>query len=149
MNRKGFTLAEIMIVVAILALLTAIAVPNLIRARMSANEATAIGALKTLVTAAQTFRASNPGYPLDLSELFNGWTPPYIDNSLAGGTKQGYVFLLSGTDDNGSGFWQGFTATAVPVTPGTTGQRRFFVDTSGVIRFNVEDVATSSDEPIQ
>ncbi len=137
MKRKGFTLVEIMIVVAIIALLAAIAIPNLLRARMAAGESAAIAALKTVASAAHTFRAANVAYPTTLGALCfdaavtncTGTNPPYIDSVLGGGTKQGYTFNLTGDAS-------GFTANANPVTPGTTGNRYFFVDTSGVIRFS-------------
>jgi prepilin-type N-terminal cleavage/methylation domain-containing protein len=137
---KGFTLVEIMIVVAIIALLAAIAIPNLLRARLTANESAAIVALKTVTTASHTYRASGSAYPANLTVLSSA-TPPYIDSVLGGGTKQGYIF--SETGDN-----SGFTATAVPVTLNTTGVRRFFVDTSGVIRYNSTGNATASDSPL-
>lgn len=125
--KKGFTLVEIMIVVAIIVLLAAIAIPNLLRARLNANEATAVAALHTISTAAQSYRGANPVYPTALASMASpNQTPPYIDAVLGAGAKQGYSFALAGTTN-------AFTATARPLTPGTTGVRGFFVDQSGVI----------------
>ncbi|MFA6384140.1 MAG: prepilin-type N-terminal cleavage/methylation domain-containing protein [Candidatus Omnitrophota bacterium] len=143
MNRKGFTLVEIMIVVAIIALLAAIAIPNLLRARLAANESAAIAALRTLASAAHTYRAANPTYPEGFDNLTSG-TPPYIDDVLGSGSKQGYNFTLDGDES-------GFTATAIPVSDGTTGNRRFFVDTSGVIRYTPDGAAptATTGDPIE
>jgi type IV pilus assembly protein PilA len=140
-NTKGFTLVEIMIVVALIASLSAIAIPNLLRARVAANESCAIAALKSLVVAAHEYRTmgSTVGYPANLTVLMT--TPPYIDPVLGSGMKQGYSFSLSGNS-------LGFTATAVPQIANTTGVRRFFVDTSGVIRYNATGSATVVDQPL-
>ncbi|MBU2541032.1 MAG: type II secretion system GspH family protein [Candidatus Omnitrophica bacterium] len=140
-NRSGFTLVEIMIVVAIIALLAAIAIPNLLRARLNANESASIAAMQTLSTAAQSYRSANPSYPTNLAALSNA-TPPYIDSVLAGGTKSGYAFILTGTTN-------AFTATAAPSTVGTTGNRYFFVDESGVVRYASGAAATSASSPIE
>ena len=139
-NRIGFTLVEIMIVVAIIALLAAIAIPNLLRARLNANESAAIAAMQTISTAAQSYRSANATYPDALANLGDA-TPPYIDSVLAGKAKQGYNFTLVGDTNS-------FTATADPITENVTGSRRFFVDTSGVVRFNAAATADSTDDPI-
>ncbi len=127
-SKKGFTLVEIMIVVAIIVLLAAIAIPNLLRARLSANEATAIAAMRTLSTAMESYRAaqSPPAYPGALSSLSNA-TPPYIDSVLGSGNKSGYTFTPAGGGTT-------FSVVATPQTPNVTGVRTFFVDQSGVVR---------------
>lgn len=140
-KRAGFTLVEIMIVVAIIALLAAIAIPNLLRARLNANESAAIAAMQTLSTAAQSYRSANPTYPAVLTNLSSA-TPPYIDSVLGSGAKQGYNFALTGLTN-------AFTATASPSTVGTTGSRYFFVDESGVVRFSASATATSASTPIE
>ncbi|MDD4900380.1 MAG: prepilin-type N-terminal cleavage/methylation domain-containing protein [Candidatus Omnitrophica bacterium] len=135
-RKRGFTLVEIMIVVAIIALLAAIAIPNLLRARLNANEAAAVSALKTIASSAISFRSVNAAYPANLAAL-SGATPPYIDAVLGGGAKQGYNFALTGAANT-------FTATARPQTYQTTGVRSFFVDESGVIRWTDVDAAAGA-----
>jgi type IV pilus assembly protein PilA len=136
LGKRGFTLVEIMIVVAIIALLAAIAIPNLLRARHNANEAAAIASLRTISVACESFRAAQtpPTYPANLAAL-SAAVPPYIDAALAGATaaateRQGYFFTYALVDRNQ------YTCTASPAVAGTTGTRIFFVDESGVIRLN-------------
>jgi prepilin-type N-terminal cleavage/methylation domain-containing protein len=135
--RKGFTLVEIMIVVAIIVLLAAIAIPNLLRARVNANEAAAVAALQTISSAAQSYRSANPAYPKTLDSLYSGITPPYIDSTLGGGEKQGYKFTLDGYTNT-------FSAEAWPVKYETTGVRSFYVDQSGVIRWTDADSSSNA-----
>ena len=133
--RKGFTLVEIMIVVAIIALLSAIAIPNLLRARVSAQEAAAAAALHTVAAAEIQFRATNPTYAT-LVQL-GAANPPYIDSTLAAGTKQGYVFAA--TPNVGADFY----ATAVPQTIAQA--HTFYVDEDGVL---CRSTATGTAAPI-
>ena len=147
-NRKGFTLVEIMIVVAIIALLAAIAIPNLLRARHNANESAAIAGLRTISTALESYRSAQtpPVYPAsaNLTPL-SGSTPPYIDTALSGASvssaaKQGYYYTYTSNANN-----QQYTCVASPQVQGTTGTRSFYVDESGVIRVGTSTAGT----PIQ
>ena len=143
-NRHGFTLVEIMIVVAIISLLAAIAIPNLLRARHNANEAAAITALRTISTCCESFRSVQTPltYPANLAAL-SAAVPPYIDTSVsaataAGTAKQGYFYTYALVNANQ------YTCTATPAVAGTTGTRVFFVDESGVIR-----ITNAAGAPIQ
>ncbi|MFH0876870.1 MAG: prepilin-type N-terminal cleavage/methylation domain-containing protein [Candidatus Omnitrophota bacterium] len=138
---QGFTLVEIMIVVAIIIVLAAIAIPNLVRSRLTANEAAAIASLKTITWAAITYRTSNSGYPADIAQLGAG-VPSYIDSVLSTGTKQGYIFNVTGGSGN-------FNVTAQPVAENITGTRSFYSDASAVIRASTGSPADGSSPPIE
>lgn len=146
LRKKSFTLIEIMVVVAIVGILLALALPQFLRSRISANETAAIANLRLINNACQAYYANiNPhSYPLDgLSDLISPVSePPYIDNILASGTKQGYEFKYKFIDA------EHFQVYANPVYPGRTGVRYFFVDETGVIRANSTQEAGPDDPPV-
>jgi type IV pilus assembly protein PilA len=137
-DSKGFTLIELLIVVAIIGIIAAIAVPGLLRARISGNEASAIGSVRAIVSAQADYNGLNRGYATDLADLAAlcpGMTVPFIspDLSTNGTVKSGYTFNLANglggvagpNDCNGTATSTTFYASAAPQSLGTTGNRAF------------------------
>lgn len=124
----GFTLIELMIVVAIIAIIAAIAIPTMLRARIGANESSAISSLRTITSAQHTFhsQSSDHAYAADLSELGLA-APPFIDSALASGEKDGYSFQITNADRYS---WE---CTAAPIVVEKSGIREFCVSNSGLI----------------
>jgi len=139
-SENGFSLVELLIVVAIVLIVAAIAIPNLLRARIAANEAAAVASLRTLNTAQISYNSSYPtiGFATTLGALGGtSCAPPgssgscFIDSQLASGTKSGYSFTLSGTSGAPNATYQ---IRADPLSPNQTGVRYFCTFADAVIR---------------
>ena len=147
-KQKGFSLIELLIVVAIILIIAAIAIPNLIRSKIAANEASAVASLRTLNTSAVSYSTTYGAYPTTLTEL-GPLTPPtsasadLIDSVLATGTKSGYVFVMAAGAVAGANY----TVHADPLSA-STGQRHFFTDETLVIRADPGTTATATSLPI-
>jgi type IV pilus assembly protein PilA len=139
---KGFSLIELLIVVAIILIIAAIAVPNLLRAKISANETSAAGSMRAISTSELTYNLAYPtiGYT-DLPTLGgpvncapSSTTACMVDSTLSTGTKSGYSFVATPSASNGSPNDQ-FLITGVPVTLNVTGEKGFCTIEDHVIFF--------------
>jgi len=135
-QRRGFSLIELLIVIAIILIIITIAMPKLTHARMFAQETAAIQAVKTIHTGQVQYYSQYGKYAASLTELGppasgapSAASADIIGNDLANGEKQGYKFTLAATPG-------GYTVTAVPTAFGTSGSRTFFSDQTMVIHEN-------------
>jgi len=160
-KQKGFSLIELLIVVAIILIIAAIAIPNLLRSRMAANEASAVASCRTINTSEVVYSSTYAvGFAANLTSLADGGTPAncvppavpavgsacLIDASLATGSKSGYNFTYAAVAVGGVNAT--YTVNGDPQSVGSTGQRHFFTDQTNVIRANNAAVASATDPAI-
>jgi type IV pilus assembly protein PilA len=161
-KQKGFSLIELLIVVSIILIIAAIAIPGLLKARISANQASAVESMRTIMTAESSYQSSYGNYAPTLVAL-GGPTaaacapgvPPtaaqfcFIDSNLSNAStaatgKSGYFFTYTVGGGNST-----FTLNADPIAPGQSGDMHYFADQSLVIRFNPSAVAAAGDSVVQ
>ena len=143
-STRGFTLVEIMIVVAIIALLAAIAIPNVLRGRTTANESAAIGNMRALVSSLEMYRSVNSVYPSPWTLLYPttgvpAFGPPSFNVTMANNVIQGYQYTYNPGAANGA-----YNIIARPQTANRTGTRSFYVDEAATIRHCTGNAAPTS-----
>jgi prepilin-type N-terminal cleavage/methylation domain-containing protein len=155
-KQKGFSLIELLIVVAIILVISAIAIPSYLRSRMQANEASSVSSLRMLNTAAVTYSSTyvDVGFPAALANM-GGVNPCtataaaacLVDDLLSQGTKSGYSFAWTGDGATPS---VAYSLTGTPLVVGGSGQRQFCTDQTGVIRYDPSGAGcTPSSDPVQ
>jgi prepilin-type N-terminal cleavage/methylation domain-containing protein len=153
-REDAFSLIELMIVVAIILVIAAIAIPSLLRSKIAANQASAIESLRVIGTSEVTYAATyGSGYsttlatmgPIPSGALASASAAGLIDDLLASGAKSGYTFTYSPTLLDSTGLYNGFTVLANPIVAGTTGIDYYYEDQTHLIRMNATAPAGSTD----
>jgi len=155
-KQRGFSLIELLIVVAIILIIAAIAIPNLMRARMSANESSAVGSVRSINTAEISYNAaySSLGFTTTLAQLGGAagaacvpgtGTGCFIDSSLSSGTKSGYTFTMA-LGSGGAGVpLNDYSISAAPTAPNPTGTRYFCSFEDAVVRSSTAAITPPCD----
>jgi type IV pilus assembly protein PilA len=150
---QGFSLIELLIVVAVILIIAAIAIPNFIRSRMRANEASAVSSLRSITTAEISYSTTyNIGYSGTLAALGGTGSDQnnagLLDSVLTSGLKSGYSFTYAATSSDSNGNILTYTVNGDPTLVGTTGDNHYYVDQTSIIRINQTMPAGPNDTPV-
>ena len=129
-GKNGFTIVELMIVLTVIAVMASIAVPYLLRVRVQSNETAAIGNLRTISSAAESFRTTQnpPKYPAGVDDLVNS-TPSYLDSSWTSGQRQGYEYEYAVSSAG-----ETYSDVAQPIIANISGVNSYCIDHTGVVK---------------
>jgi type IV pilus assembly protein PilA len=153
-REDAFSLIELMIVVAIILVIAAIAIPSLLRSKIAANQASAIESLRVIGTSEVTYAATyGDGYSTTLASMGSirsgavatASAAGLIDDLLSSGSKSGYTFTYTPTLLDSTGRYNGYTVLANPIVAGTTGVDYYYEDETHLIRMNATAPAGSTD----